>query len=751
MTSIRLLITHFLVFSLIVNPSVFAVKSLELQAADILTRVEKESNQISNIINFTRLTDKEKSILKKVGLTEQEVDDIENGKDGSINKAKPKIQKFLSQEKASAQAALNKEVIPGFASSITSMAFASFLGITLITRCRTMPSAVVFSGASAFWIASELANWNGYKLKVENIDTFGTPNAQHAAEIEKIMLKIKRLSNNANLLAKDLKGSLDILRDVESIDDLEKIKGNGEVKKLKALAIEVLSIKENIKILKNNFKVYFDDQYLNYKQVYDSINQVKETTDKKAKNTKIAATGFALASALAFAEHFNLIKANGKCFAKHNNSHFLDLFIDQAYAAKQSEKTLQTGTLASNLDKIGILAGVGLGAAYAGFKMKFLDKILASGMSRGVVFGILAGIAYFSGVKLKEFSDYLKEKTTFVDELRTAISERLHLAEKAAGDIVSIMSYVKLTVIPFIEEHFDKIKLNINDAMEDLPKEQINELKDKIKEEIKNSKEKVKNKIENTVPNTSLLYRLERRFKNYTEVNFIMDKLANSLFPNVSAMKMPSKFQTSCYILTKSFIKEDKACNCSKNNTCLNYKLPQINKSDSKLSSFLSKSANQYMSNINGHLNGYGDTAFKRLDLLTKVNGYYQNVSNQMIVASGVDKEKVSGIIERQVKELIGSIPKDIIKNDPIKASMSRLENPTKYKKQRAIKKLKRLINFKENTTLNTQSANELSSGDNDFYGHDYSQFKPNDIHKKEDLNLFDIISNRYERHFQVN
>jgi hypothetical protein len=660
MRFLNFLTTHILIFSLTLNTSAFAKEALDSEADAILQKIE--SNQTGNIQNFIQITDSEKVVLKHMGLTPEEINELSENPIDGIKNIKPKVSNFLENEKKKGLEVLNTEVIPGFATSLTSMAFASFLGITLVLKCRSQPSAMVFSGASALWIASELANWNGYKIKIDNIDKFGTPNEDLAAEQEKLMIKIKELSLKVNKLIKDLKVSADILREVKTLDDLDKLKDNTEGTQLKLIVTEVLSLRENIKILKAQYKVFFDEQYLNYKQVFDSMDQIKETTKTKARNTKLAATGFALASALAFAEHFNIIKGNGACFAQvERKTQFSDLFISTAYAAetvKEKEqnkfvknnlydgKTAQISSPIANLDKIGILAGGGMAAAYLGFKMKFLNKILASGMSRGIVFGILAGMAYFSGLKLGEFSDYLQEKLTEVEDLRTAISERLHIADKALDDIITFMSYVNLTVIPFIDRYIDKVQEDVDDYIDDLPQTLIDQEKDKllekvtdeVKDDVKEDIQEIKEELEN-VPTEDIKSDLEDKVKDITlpvsynnqskEINMselppknsFINMLMNTLFQNVTAATPAKQRLTSCYTYANNFLTQDTKCICRKSNSCITFGLPNIKNDDSKLSNFLTSSTQKYMSNVNGYLNGHGDVAMKRLEGLTKENG----------------------------------------------------------------------------------------------------------------------------------
>jgi len=659
-----------------------------------------------------------------------------NSKENILDKATSSLNTKLSREAQKAVDTISQEVIPGLGASIISMAFATMLGITLVAKCRSMPSALTFSGTSALWIASELSNWNGYNIRIENVDRFGKFSEKDIKEQKELMKKIVLVAKKAKKLQSTLGDRLYLLKGVKTLEDLKNIKGVQDDKdNIESFIKETLVLRSDIKKMKDIFEVYFDEQYDHYKKIISSLSSIQETTEKKAKNTKIAAVGFALASALAFAEHFNLLKAKGACFseAKKVPSSMWDLLINKAYAEEKKGnafydgKTIEIEPKFANLDKIGILAGAGLGAAYLAFKMKFLKKILGSGMSRGIVFAILAGTAYFSAEKLQNFSSYFDQKMDEVESFRSSVAQRLTQVKNSADNALSFMNFVEGKVLPFIQKSLDKKNEEVIKSTKENFESQINHKRDKIKEK--------KEQSQYAVPSLFPINSSKQLFKT----------LSQTLFLNLNAQNHSTP-KSSCFVRTKDFIKMDKACNCHQSKSCLNYHLTDFSKPNSKIGKLLYRQTKNYLNNINGHLSGYSEMTKGNLNIFSKKGKGFTNLSDQILSQSNQNTKKVKSLVQQQTSLLIKSIPSKLLKN----SFKTPLDKNKKQKNSRPKRNIvtdqgnNELKISKSGTFINQTKVNvkEVSKNIN---------YKINDIHKSRHQDIFKIISRRYERKILLN
>lgn len=694
----RQIIVLVIVKVLFLNSMAYAQSTVQ-QATEIANGTNNQVESFPTRENLAQFTESEKENLREGGLSDETIEKTNRG-DAQV------ALDHINAKKDEAIEVVTKEAIPGLGASIISTAFATFLGITLIKHCRSQPSALAFSGTSALWVVSELANWNGYKIKVENIDKLGKLNSDELSVQRQLMLKIRELARKAKALQGELSEDRDILSSISNLEDLEQFKNNKNILKIKTLVTDVVQLRHDINELKEKYEIIFDRQYNSYKQVIKSLNQIQETTEKKAKNTKIAAAGFALSSALAFAEQFNIIKGNGACFAQNDSFKLLDFFISRAYAQGNvyDGKTLKIEEGLANLDKIGILAGAGLGAAYVGFKMKFLNKILSSGLARGIIFGAMAGVAFLSSQKLQKFAKYLEEKINEIESLRTAISERLNRVSNTADNIINFMGYVETKVLPFIE---NKLK--------NIPTEDQAALIEEAKEEVLNEQ------------------------MSYLKTSF--EQVVSLFIPNLHANK---GLESQCFVRTKDFFLIDKDCKCRKRNQCLSYEINDFSIPNSKFSLFLSKQTRDFMNNANGYFYGHQNVALKNLTQFSDKKEKILQLRSHILKTNNQNSDQVKNAIEREISSIMKSIPEESLKNYSVPLEAPSKKSPTIFKGFDDDKSTTKVLN--EESIYSDQVINSQ-----DVKVKPKVKYKINDVHKNKKLDLFKIISKRYNSKFLYN
>jgi hypothetical protein len=533
-------------------------KLKEIQVTDGINSFIEENKLVA-------LSEEDKEVLRLMGFSEDELNSMgaenfllkENTtklRDGFID--------YSTNKEKEVREGIFKDSIPGLASSVIGLGFASFMGIVIGVKCRTQPSALAFAGSSAAWVGLELMNWNNYKLEMNKLKKLGAA-PQEFAKLEKILAKIQ---NDV----KALKPHADKLKDEDTLE--EGISGVGT---------QLTALRKNIEDLKALMQRLDSNQIEALRSLTKSLEAATEVTKKKARNAKIAAVGFTAASAVAVMESFNAFGGGGNCFSTARNNKYklfrnsLELLFPESFAFSVS---------IGDLDKIGIPLGAGGAAAYLAFEGQFLDKIYANGWSRSLIFGIMAGNAYYASAKLKKATEFLdaqaKEVRIFTDFFDKRLKQGINLIDTP----IDLIEYAENQIIPkalLLVEKYNEGKDALESADEvissvgnliDENKDKIQEISpDQLKEIVENetgeSVEDIQSQIDD-VKNTDLSeFGIDEFVSHYSRPS--SPSLIDFFIPQAFAMSSPeNKVRPSCFVLRPEFLKLDKSCQCIQKKSC---------------------------------------------------------------------------------------------------------------------------------------------------------------------------------------
>lgn len=504
-------------------------------------------NYVGDTSNFVslRLSDNDKEALKILGYSDDEISALSFDSD-ELDRLKNKSDKYLDQKSVEIEKGVTRDLIPGLTSAVIGLGFASMLGLVVGVRCRSMPSALAFAGTSAAWVGLEMSIWKGYQIEMDDIKTL-----QNAGKIpEKVEAEIARIKKLVKSLGDGFK--------VSGLDDFEaylKTK-ESEINELKAIAVNLKDYLKNIK----------DKQFGALRSLQKSLELAAETSEKKARNAKIAAIGFGASAGVAVAEAFNVFGASGNCLTK-TSSHFervLGLFFATAHAAFAN---------VADLDKIGIPVGAGLGAAYLLFEKKFADKIYASGTSRAVVFTSMAGLAYLASSKLKKSAEFLRKQAHEMDVFTTVVEDALKGKQVDFTSASELIDSLKQDLLP-------KVEALIDTAKEKIPsEEELKELAAGVKDDVKAKASEFEDTIKHELDlKASEIAAAITEAKEKVDVKFNTEdfssklnstSMLNWLIPEAHA-NIPSALQIprSCFRLSGGWPMMDESCGCGKTKSC---------------------------------------------------------------------------------------------------------------------------------------------------------------------------------------
>ena len=369
-------------------------------------------------VDLSSLSEAELSVVKKTGLSEDDIksldsDALKSALNDKIDAEKKELEesareKFQETVRNSIEPKLQavKETIEkekeeikkdatklaaGYLVSTISLFAATLIAPQVIMVCKTKPSGVVYAGTAAVYVFQEMRN-----------------------------IKILKASQ---------------LAEIEIVNNLSIDKNK--------------SAKENAKILEAKV-----DQQVGYIKAYkNTLDHAVVALKKKAQNAKIVSVGFLAASATAAAEQMNWIDGGGACVVSatqkkiiKSNNFFAQAFntlFSTAIAGEGSSKVTLAAELKDNkaadwlgdLDKLGIVGGLAINvvAYISGWKMGFLKSVMASGTSRAIVFGVQSALAFMAA---KLFENAATEMGKRLDKIDSLLNSMQNIAHKGINVVV---------------------------------------------------------------------------------------------------------------------------------------------------------------------------------------------------------------------------------------------------------------------------------------------------------------------------
>lgn len=597
--------------------------------------------------DFLELTDEEKNVLSRMGMSDSEIDSIDfvNDPSGSKDKLVGHINKYASDKQNEVKDTVMQDAVPGLGASILGLTFSTFLGPLVGIKCWSQTSAKVFAGTSVAWLGLEMMSWNNYKIKLEELSNLGNT---------------AKVSQEARLLAVEIQSLYNQIKTKMNESKIDSIEEAGDIADENLVFIEtkIGELREAVQRFQKEFMKFSDDQIGALGKLRDSIALIRDNTNKKVKNATIAAAGFVTSSGIAFAEQYNLIgSAGGKCVgaggaAPSTSFNPLEFFIPSAHAGAKE-------VAASNFDKLGIPIGGGLLAAYLGFKMKFLNAIYASGTSRGITFGVMAGIAGVAAWKMKEFVKYLSEQISLIDDLISAFKKRITKTDDLISKGDRFLQFVEQIVLPQVREVVNQV----DDLVDDLS-DKVNDYKDQIEgqvEEVKGQIEEGKDQVDEIKSD------LEGQANDLKdEVNDKLDEVQNSLPDPQSSLfnyligslldtAHAAKSRGGQCLYGFQNMQLDKHCICRKKNKCTNIKLGSIKGKKSDMTKKLIEKSHQITTGLKYLSNGMPSKADRYFSKVVSERKYMDQINDYFIKKinkKGFDKSYYAKMANQEIAKL---------------------------------------------------------------------------------------------------
>lgn len=564
----RRLTSFLVVFSFLISSGpIELLQAQETHLSPLKDEVLKQvdfSENLQGIINghaSTPLSLSENDIeaLKLLGYSDDEIASLTIGDLGNRDeqqKLGQRVSTYANKKNSEIEQGVKEDVIPGLASAVIGMGFSALLGVMIGVKCRNQPSALVFAGTSAAWAALEMMIWKGYQINMKDINTIMNA-TEIPTKITKEVREIKRIiSDIENDIKKSTAGTYDTI--LERNED-----------KLKKL-------KDKAKSLRNFLNRSKDSQFGAIRRIQESLELAAETSEKKSKNARIAAIGFTTAAGVATAESFKAFGDGGKCFKGKIGLHHkilndvMSMIIPLAHAGFAN---------VSDLDKIGIPLGAGLGAAYLHFEKSFADKIYNSAPSRAAIFLGMAGFAYFASVKLKKASEFLHKQAREMDIFATSVENGLSNMNAGFDSVQGLINEIKDGLLPAYEKLVENIKNSeeIQEALANLKDQASNvstsvstaEVEGLIKNELSENEAQIQSTIDEGKDEINAIDSSEYSLKGVSYLDFL-----DFLIPSAIASFGGLSIKPSCFKRGLRFPSMDEDCSCLSRNRCMSSRFP---------------------------------------------------------------------------------------------------------------------------------------------------------------------------------
>ena len=530
---------------------ILPVRSLRAQnisgiGVDISSDVQELANEFANETTFN-LTENDREALKLLGYSDNEIDEMTLGtvldKEGRHNLMN-RLQGYANKKGSEIDQGVSGSLVPGLASAVIGLAFASLLGLVVGFKCHSMPSGITFAATSGAWVGLEMMIWNGFQINMDDINTL-----QNVTKIpNSVEKKTKRVIKIIDDLEKDFAAS----NQAEFEQFLEGKKP--ELDEVKAIANELRSF----------LRRSADEQFGAMRGIQESLALAAETSKKKSRNATVAVAGYTAAAGLAAAEAANIFSGSGACFSERKLP-LLWNAIPSAYAGFAS---------VGDLDKVGIPLGAGLAAAYLKFEASFADKIFANGSSRPIVFLAMAGIAALAAVKLKEAAKFLDKQAQEIDIFVTSIEARFKDSNTSFPDGAEVIRRVKERLLPSLEDLANELA-NSEQGQELI--DQANAKSEELKAEFSDLSEKEIQEIlqaeagesSGDILNSINEFESDSSFSGVSGDEFV-GRLGTSFIDYFMSEAFAGALQIkpSCFGRTRNYLLEVPNCSCAKKGTC---------------------------------------------------------------------------------------------------------------------------------------------------------------------------------------
>jgi uncharacterized protein YdhG (YjbR/CyaY superfamily) len=674
--------------------------ALKDYASDEIATLKKYDISENDLKNLDQNNLKEK--IKKV---------IQDKANEEINKVKSEANKTVEEVKTEA-----KKIAAGYVASTISLYAATLLAPEAIMVCKTKPSAMIYAGTSAFYLLQEM-----------------------------MAIKILKASR---------------LGEIEVVDNMELDKNK--------------TVNQNLQNAKD--KVSDQAQYLrNYKKTLDDYFKALK---KKAQNAKIAGFGFAAASAAAAAEQMDFFTGvSGSCIVSTPN-HFIDHFVKNAISffipslfaeeKKGSKKVVLSEDLKNNkaadyagdLDKLGIVGGAAthLIAYMMGYKMTFLQNLMASGTSRAILFGANSALAFIVYKLFEDSATKVEAQLKKIDNLINAAEATMNNGvDKLMNNDKIFKRLNQLAEIAGVKSKKPLGEMTINE-LEAFAKEVENSGKNKFNEFQKNKLNELKAEIKENAP--ELKDKIEELKKDAKEIKNKIDEV---------------KDKTSSFNLFHLIVGSAEAntinSTCVDKGNCNGMQLPQIFHKDLKFQNEnlrLLESTSQSMAISQDLKTNY---YFEKLD----ENAKTINAQKVFLLNLDAQKRKVPFNYSQEEKNKQDQILKSVynyldnLKEEDKKVFLSNFDpmntianiNPPAVDQDARILQriLKRLEQKSHNTGVNVMSFNSYKASSEERKPIDWlGENNPDEkydmqtdfIHDKE-VNLFEVIHRKYQKAYSEN
>lgn len=721
------------------------LKGLGSEQVDILKKgLSREINEyVSDPNNFAKLdlSSNDKEALRILGYSDSEIELLKLDSD-ELGKLKDRAGNYMNKKSGEIEKGTMNDLIPGLTSSVIGLTFASMLGIVIGVRCRNMPSALSFAGTSTAWVGLEMSIWKGYRIEMDDIKTL-----QNAAKIpDRIQGDIKKVKKLVKSLTSQFKAS-----GLEEFDEFLKTK-EAEVEEVKQIAMELRDYLRTIK----------DKQFGALRSLQKSLELAAETSEKKAKNAKIAAIGYTASAGVAAAEAFNVFGGGGMCLGAQKPTTMLeraiDLILPMAIAGFAN---------LGDLDKIGIPVGAGLAAAYLAFEKKFADKIYANGASRAVIFGSMAGLAYLASAKLKESAEFLRKQAHEMDVFATVVEDAIKGKQIDMSSASEIVDSIKKDLLPKVDTLVETMKDELPNSAD------INEKIDEVKDKLANSEDSLKKageKFEDAVKN-ELDLKSEEISSLIEEAKTKLDvKLTSKDFGALGATtsymsfflpeahaSVPSllSMPRSCFRKSSVLLTMDESCSCYKDKSCARSYFPQnleiksshqfagevvktallVNKANNLILNRKADEGSVIYSEIGKNISKVEAATEQVLAQKMKTSYGDKQINSIVVAALQTTKEALPNLLAKQSQALVPSTGDD-------KFSRSMVFKMKLLQKENVRAKLRDHLQLAK--YVQSQSASALAGENNlDYKSRSYNYGK-NTIIEDKNKSIFEAIKLRY-------
>lgn len=463
-------------------------------------------SQSMQAVEINKLSNEELSVVKKIGLSEDELRSNDNNQlieklkvkleaekeihqepirnkfqDIVKNSIEPKIEEVkatIEKEKEGLKKDAEKLAI-GYLTSTISLFAATLLAPQVIMVCKTKPSAVVYAGTAAIYIFQEMRNMKILK-------------ASQLAEMEMVesvsIDKTKTVKENAKIVEEKLDQQIIYIKAYKNTIDhtivaLKNKAKNAKIVSIGFLAASATAAAEQMDWLSGGGtcatsasleKINFSRD-LDYK--YEKlIENAKKTEDKWAYYYEWESLKFGINKTLTSREYQSLAKTPVTTTILINAMNFIQSnLLASALAVEDSKKVTVAEKLKNNkaadwigdLDKLGIVGGVAVNvvAYMAGWQMNFLKSVIANGTSRSIIFGVQGALAFTAGKLFEDAASNMGVKLqkieNLIDKIQSETKSGIRLMTPSEADARHLKEAANRLGIPS-----EKLisEMNINEA-----------------------------------------------------------------------------------------------------------------------------------------------------------------------------------------------------------------------------------------------------------------------------------------------